>query len=81
MSGTKRTCCSRAMVCFMALASTVFAWITYSPPDQRARMLRVVSRRPARRHSYVHTGAVWGALYIVYLWTIFGNGFRYGKPY
>jgi two-component system sensor histidine kinase RpfC len=71
-----------AMICFMALAAGVFAWILLAPAASSVR--RIVG-------SFIDLGATtffmynlgeYGApLYVVYLWTIFGNGIRYGKPY
>ena len=71
-----------AMVCFMALASTVFAWIYLSPAGSPARRICGSFLDVGATTFFMYNLGEYGApLYIVYLWTIFGNGFRYGKPY
>jgi len=71
-----------AMVCFMALASAVFAWIYVSPGASPARRICGSFLDIGATTIFMYNLGEYGApLYIVYLWTIFGNGFRYGKPY
>jgi two-component system sensor histidine kinase RpfC len=71
-----------AMVCFLVLAAGVFAWICISPASSSVRRVAgsVLDMGTATWFMY-NTGEYGTPLYIVYLWTIFGNGFRYGKPY
>ena len=71
-----------AMVCFLLLAAGVFAWICLSPASSPVRrvLASVLDIGTATWFMY-NTGEYGTPLYIVYLWTIFGNGFRYGKPY
>jgi two-component system, sensor histidine kinase RpfC len=71
-----------AMVCFLVLAAAVFAWICLSPASSPLRrvLASVLDIGTATWFMY-NTGEYGTPLYIVYLWTIFGNGFRYGKPY
>ncbi len=71
-----------AMVCVMLLAATVFGWIYFVPaPSPVRRVAAAVLDIGATTFFMYHTGEYGTPLYIVYLWTIFGNGFRYGKPY
>jgi two-component system sensor histidine kinase RpfC len=71
-----------AMLCFMALAGVVFAWICIAPSASPSR--RVVATfldMGATTYFMYNLGEYGAPLYMVYLWTIFGNGIRYGKPY
>jgi len=70
------------LVCFMALAGAVFGWICFlpavSPPRRIAASILDIGTTTFFMY---HLGEYGTPLYIFYLWTIFGNGFRYGKPY
>jgi two-component system, sensor histidine kinase RpfC len=71
-----------AMVCVTLLAGAVFGWIYFVPaPSPVRRVAATVLDIGATTFFMYHTGEYGSPLYIVYLWTIFGNGFRYGKPY
>jgi two-component system, sensor histidine kinase RpfC len=71
-----------AMVCTLLLAGAVFAWICLSPAASPARRVSgAVLDAGSVTFFMFHTGEYGTPLYIVYLWIIFGNGFRYGKPY
>jgi two-component system sensor histidine kinase RpfC len=70
------------MVGFLVLAAGIFAWICLSPASSPVRRVlgSVLDMSTATWFMY-STGEHGTPLYIVYLWTIFGNGFRYGKAY
>src|SRR5690242_6952566 len=71
-----------AMVCFMALASALVGWIILAPAPSPARRIAGSLLDLGATTFFMYSLGEHGApLYIVYLWTIFGNGFRYGKPY
>ena len=71
-----------AMVCFMVLAAGVFAWIWVAPSASPTRRLFGTFLDLGATTFFMYTLGEYGApLYVVYLWTIFGNGIRYGKPY
>jgi len=71
-----------AMVCTLLLAGVVFGWICLSPAASPARRIAgAVLDAGSVTFFMFHTGEYGTPLYIVYLWIIFGNGFRYGKPY
>jgi len=71
-----------AMVCFMLLASVVFGWICFFPASSPARRIAAAVLDAGSITFFMyHAGEYGTPLYIVYLWIIFGNGFRYGKPY
>jgi two-component system sensor histidine kinase RpfC len=71
-----------AMMCFMLLAAGLFGWIFAMPGSSPTRrvLAAVVDMGTATFFLY-ELGEDGAPLYIIYLWTIFGNGFRYGKPY
>lgn len=71
-----------AMVCFMLLAGAVLGWIYVSPGASPVRRVAgAVLDATFITYFMYETGEYGTPLYIVYLWIIFGNGFRYGKPY
>jgi len=70
------------LLCFTAMAAAIFAWICFVPAGSTTR--RVVASildTSGTTFFMYHLGEYGTPLYIFYLWTIFGNGFRYGKPY
>jgi two-component system sensor histidine kinase RpfC len=70
------------MVCFMLLAAGLFGWIYALPGSSPVRrVLAAVLDIGTATFFMYELGEHGTPLYIVYLWTIFGNGFRYGKPY
>jgi two-component system sensor histidine kinase RpfC len=71
-----------AMVCFMLLAGTVLGWIYVAPGASPVRRVAgAVLDATFITYFMYETGEYGTPLYAVYLWIIFGNGFRYGKPY
>src|SRR5215831_11696396 len=70
------------MLGFMALALTIFVSIVVSPAGSPGRrVFGAVVDSVATSYFMARTGVNGLPLYIVYLWIIFGNGFRYGKLY
>jgi two-component system sensor histidine kinase RpfC len=71
-----------AMVCFMVLAGAMLGWISVAPAPSVARRI-VASFLDIGTATLVmyNLGEYGTPLYIIYLWTIFGNGFRYGTSY
>ncbi len=70
------------LLCFIGLAGVLFGWVSFSPKVSTAR--RVVGSildTGGTTFFMYYLGEYGTPLYIVYLWTILGNGFRYGKPY
>jgi two-component system sensor histidine kinase RpfC len=67
---------------FMVLAAAIFASIVISPGASPVRrVLGAVVDSAATSYFMVQTGVNGLPLYVVYLWIIVGNGFRYGKAY
>jgi two-component system sensor histidine kinase RpfC len=67
---------------FMVLAAGIFASIVISPGASPVRrVLGAVVDSAATSYFMVRTGVNGLPLYVVYLWIIVGNGFRYGKAY
>jgi two-component system sensor histidine kinase RpfC len=68
--------------CFMGLGVVIFAWICFFPAASPLRRVvaSIVDIGTTTFFMY-HLGEYGTPLYIFYIWTIFGNGFRYGKPY
>jgi len=67
---------------FMALAAAIFGAIVLSPGISPARrVFGAVVDSVAISYFMVRTGVNGLPLYVVYLWIIVGNGFRYGKFY
>jgi two-component system sensor histidine kinase RpfC len=70
------------MLGFMALAAAIFAAIVISPASSPARrVFGAVVDSAACSYFMARTGVNGLPLYIVYLWIIVGNGFRYGRFY
>jgi two-component system sensor histidine kinase RpfC len=70
------------MVGFMVLAAAIFAAIVISPGVSPARrVFGAVVDSAAASYFMARTGVNGLPLYVVYLWIIVGNGFRYGKFY
>jgi two-component system sensor histidine kinase RpfC len=70
------------MVGFMALAAAIFAAIVISPGKSRPRrVFGAVVDSAATSYFLARTGVNGLPLYVVYLWIIVGNGFRYGRFY
>jgi two-component system sensor histidine kinase RpfC len=71
-----------AMVCTLLLAGAVFGWICLFPASSPTRRVAAAVLDAGSITFFMyHTGEYGTPLYIVYLWIIIGNGFRYGKPY
>jgi two-component system sensor histidine kinase RpfC len=71
-----------AMVCFMVLAAVVFGWIYLLPAPSPVRRVSASVLDIGTVTFFMYNAGEYGTpLYIIYLWTILGNGFRYGKPY
>ncbi len=71
-----------AMLCFMVLAAAVFGWIYFLPAPSPARRVTASFLDVGATTFFMYNLGEYGTpLYIIYLWTIFGNGYRYGKPY
>jgi two-component system sensor histidine kinase RpfC len=70
------------MLGFMALAAGIFVAIVISPGVSPARrVFGAVVDSAATSYFMARTGVSGLPLYVVYLWIIIGNGFRYGKFY
>jgi two-component system, sensor histidine kinase RpfC len=70
------------MLGFMVLAAGIFAAIAISPGMSPARrVFGAVVDSAATSYFMAQTGVNGLPLYVVYLWIIVGNGFRYGKFY
>ncbi|HLQ25511.1 MAG TPA: hypothetical protein VK138_06455, partial [Acidiferrobacterales bacterium] len=70
------------LVGYLAMAAAVFGWIYFLPAVSPTRRIvaSILDTGGATFFMY-HLGEYGTPLYIFYIWTIFGNGFRYGKPY
>jgi len=67
---------------FMVLAAAIFASIVLSPGASPVRrVVGAVVDSAATSYFMIQTGVGGLPLYVVYLWIIVGNGFRYGKAY
>jgi len=70
------------MLGFMVFAAGIFAAIVISPGMSPARrVFGAVVDSAATSYFMARTGVNGLPLYVVYLWIIVGNGFRYGKLY
>ncbi len=70
------------MLGFMVLAAGIFVAIVISPGLSPARrVFGAVVDSAATSYFMARTGVNGLPLYVVYLWIIVGNGFRYGKLY
>jgi len=71
-----------AVGCFMVLAGALFGWICFLPaPSPARRVAGSFLDISTLTFTMYQLGEYGTPLYVIYLWTIFGNGFRYGKPY
>jgi two-component system sensor histidine kinase RpfC len=67
---------------FLPLSLVLLAAIIVSPGVSRIRRLcAALLDAGACTFCMAVSGEAGAPLYVAYLWTIFGNGFRYGKPY
>ena len=67
---------------FLPLSVLVFAAIIISPGASRVRRVgATLLDTGACTFCMAVSGETGAPLYVAYLWTTFGNGFRYGKPY
>src|SRR5712692_6932384 len=72
----------KGLVCFMVLACAVFGWICFLPAPSPVRRVAASFLDIGATTFFMYNLGEYGTLfYIVYLWIIVGNGFRYGKPY
>ena len=82
LRGEAQTTLFGAMICFMTLAACIFAWVCIAPAASPARRILGSFLDMGTTTFFMYYLGEYGApLYVVYLWTIFGNGIRYGKPY
>jgi len=82
LRGEAQTTLFGAMICFMVMAAGVFTWICIAPAASPARRVVGTFLDLGTTTFFMYKLGEYGApLYVVYLWTIFGNGIRYGKPY
>ena len=71
-----------AMLCWLALCAAVFGWIYVFPAASPVRRVAASFLDVGGASAFMwYLGEYGTPLYIFYLWTTFGNGFRYGKPY
>ncbi len=71
-----------ALVCWMVLTIAIFSWIFLFPASSPARRVTAaVLDASSITYFMYHTGEYGTPFYILYLWTTFGNGVRFGKPY
>jgi len=71
-----------SLVCFVVLSGMVFAWICFFPAPSPARRIAASFLDIGTTTYFMYYLGEYGTpIYIIYLWTILGNGFRYGKPY
>ena len=67
---------------FLPLSLLIFAAVIANPGVSRVRRIgATLIDIGACTACMAVSGATGAPLYIAYLWTTFGNGFRYGKPY
>jgi two-component system, sensor histidine kinase RpfC len=70
------------LVAFLLLSAAMFAWIYILPGSSPVRRIMASVLDIGTTTAFmIHLGEYGAPLYIIYLWTIIGNGFRYGKPY
>ncbi len=71
-----------SMLCFVALCAAVFGWIYFFPAASPVRRIAASFLDIGGTTAFMcYLGEYGTPLYTLYLWTTFGNGFRYGKPY
>jgi len=81
-AGIESTSLLLPMFGFMVLAAGIFASIVASPGASPVRrVLGAVVDSAATSYFMVRTGVNGLPLFLVYLWIIVGNGFRYGRTY
>jgi two-component system, sensor histidine kinase RpfC len=81
-AGVEETSLLMPMFGFMVVAAVIFASIVISPAASPVRrVLGAVVDSAATSYFMLRTGVNGLPLYVVYLWIIVGNGFRYGKAY
>ncbi len=81
-AGSDSTSLLLPMFGFMVLAAGIFASIVVSPGASPVRrVLGAVVDSAATSYFMVRTGVNGLPLFVVYLWIIVGNGFRYGRAY
>lgn len=69
-------------VIFLFMAFGLVVWIAAGPADSRTRkVVGMLCDIGESTYGLFFFGITTSPLYIVYLWVIFGNGFRYGTPY
>ena len=69
-------------VAFLFVAFGLLVWIAAGPPDSSARRITgLFCDIGESTYGLFFFGITTSPLYVVYLWVIFGNGFRYGTPY
>jgi two-component system sensor histidine kinase RpfC len=67
---------------YLAIGAGYFAWILARPRPSPTRRLLAMITDQTNVAVLIGIGGAWGgALYPVYLWITFGNGFRYGNAY
>lgn len=69
-------------VTFLVMAFGMLVWIATGPVEGSSRkIVGIVLDIGQSTYGLYFFGITTSPLYIVYLWVIFGNGFRYGTPY
>ncbi|MGB5613655.1 MAG: ATP-binding protein [Sedimenticolaceae bacterium] len=69
-------------VVFLFMAFGLMIWIAAGPADSRARkIVGMLCDLGETTYGLLLFGTTTSPLYIVYLWVIFGNGFRFGRLY
>ena len=67
---------------FLMLSFMLFAWVVMKPVTSPLRkIIGVLHDIGGPTYGMIFFGTTTVPFYIVYLWVIFGNGFRYGTPY
>ncbi len=67
---------------FLLSSFALFAWVAVQPSDSQVRkVVAVLHDIGGPTYGMLLFGTTTVPFYIVYLWVIFGNGFRYGTPY
>src|SRR5690242_12050231 len=70
------------LVCFILLSGVMFGWILLRPAPSPVRRVTASLLDIGTTTAFMYYLGEYGTpLYIIYLWTIMGNGSRYGKPY
>jgi two-component system sensor histidine kinase RpfC len=67
---------------FLLFSFALFGWIALRPEPSRVRkIIAILHDISGPTYGMFFFGTATVPFYIVYLWVIFGNGFRYGTPY